>query len=121
MLNDSHSLTGTQRKYLRGLAHSLSPLVHVGKAGVNQNVIEATKRALDDHELIKVKIAASRDERTKIAAEIEAGSDSQLAGAIGTIAILYRPHPDPERRKIMLPKRAAAAEPASEDAGSTDD
>jgi len=102
------SLTGTQRKYLRGIAHSLAPVVHVGKAGVNDSVIAATVRALDDHELIKVKIAAERDDRARMAVEIEQGCDAHLAGTIGTIAILYRAHPDPLKRRIELPKRAAA-------------
>lgn len=96
-------LTSTQRKYLRGLAHSLSPVVHVGKSGVNAGVIDAIRRALDDHELIKVKIAATRDERARIASEIAQGCEAELAGAIGTIAILYRANPDPEKRRIALP------------------
>lgn len=104
-------LTGTQRKYLRGLAHSLSPLIHVGRAGLGAAVVEATSRALDDHELIKVKIAAERDERKKVAAALEEGTGAALAGTIGTIAILYRPHRDPEKRLIVLPSRGAAAEP----------
>jgi RNA-binding protein len=103
-------LTGTQRKYLRGLAHSLSPVVHVGNAGLTDAVIAAASRALDEHELIKVKIAAERDERSRIAAELEEGCRAHLAGEIGTIAILYRAHRDPEKRKVMLPARAAAPE-----------
>jgi RNA-binding protein len=99
-------LTGTQRKYLRGLAHSLNPVVHVGNAGLTRSVIAAAGRALDDHELIKVKIGADRDERSRIAAELEEACRAHLAGEIGTIAILYRPHRDPEKRKIALPARA---------------
>jgi len=105
-------LSGTQRKYLRGLAHSLKPVVHVGKGGVGDGVLAATSRALDEHELIKVKIAAERDERARMAAEIEKGCDAELAGAVGTIAILYRRHSDPEKRRIVLPVRAAATGPS---------
>lgn len=107
------NLTGTQRKYLRGLAHSLSPVVHVGRSGVNEAVVAATCRALEDHELIKVKIAADRDERERLAAELERDCEAALAGTIGTIAILYREHPDPERRRIALPQKGAT--PAPED------
>jgi RNA-binding protein len=103
----SGALTSAQRKYLRGLAHPLSPVVHVGKAGVNEAVLAATRRALDDHELIKVKIAAERDERARMAVEIEQGCDATLAGAVGTIAILYRQHPDLEKRRITLPEKTA--------------
>ena len=96
-------LTSKQRKYLRGLAHSLEPVVHVGRAGVNEGVLHATRRALEEHELIKVKIAADRDERARMAGVIERDCDAELAGAIGTIAILYRPNPDPEKRRILIP------------------
>ena len=100
---NTNRLTSAQRKYLRGLAHSLDPLVHVGNAGLTEAVIAATSRALVDHELIKVKIAADRDERERVAAELEEACDACLAGAIGRIAILYRPHDDPAKRKIVLP------------------
>ena len=98
-----HRLTSTERKYLRGLAHPLHPVVHVGRAGVTETVVSATQRALAEHELIKVKISAERDDRARMAAELEAGCDAELAGSVGTISILYRQHPDPERRRIALP------------------
>jgi len=101
-------LTSTERKHLRGLAHSLSPVVHVGRQGLTAAVIEATRRALDEHELIKVKMAADRDERERIALDLQERCDAVLAGTIGTIAILYRQHPDPERRRIAIPARAPA-------------
>jgi len=96
-------LTGTARKFLRGLAHDFEPVVHVGRAGVTQTVLGALRRALADHELIKVKLAAERDERDRMATEIEAACDAEVVGRIGTIAIVYRPDPDPEKRRIHLP------------------
>lgn len=113
-MSGASALTGTQRKYLRGIAHPLKPVVQVGKAGVNEGVLSATKRALDDHELIKVKIGADRDERARMAGEIASGCDAELAGAIGTIAILYRANPDPEKRRIVLPARGGAGSPSEE-------
>jgi RNA-binding protein len=96
-------LSGRQRKYLRGLAHALDPVVHVGRAGLTPTVLAAVERALEDHELIKVKIAADRDERARMAAVIEAGCAGEIAGLIGRIAIVYRPHPDPDKRRIVVP------------------
>ena len=43
------SLTGAQRRYLRGLGHTLKPTVRVGKNGVTEGVIDAMAVALDDH------------------------------------------------------------------------
>ena len=50
-------LNGKQRRYLRGLAHSLEPIVQLGKGGLTDGVVGAVDAALADHELIKVKLA----------------------------------------------------------------
>ena len=47
-------LSGAQRKHLRGLAHHVKPVVHVGKNGVTDPVLQEVEEALDSHELIKV-------------------------------------------------------------------
>ena len=96
-------LKGSQRKFLRGLAHDLKPLVQVGKEGVSATVLAAIDRALMAHELIKVQIMAGRDERKAMVAEIEGGSSCECAGQIGKMAILFRQQSDPEKRVITLP------------------
>jgi RNA-binding protein len=96
-------LKGSQRKYLRGVAHGYKPLVRIGKEGLSESVVRAIDAALDDHELIKVKIAAERDEREKFVAVIEARVNCECVGTVGRMAILYREHPDPEKRKIAVP------------------
>lgn len=95
-------LNGTQRKRLRGLAHSLKPAVHVGQKGLAPPVIDEVDRALDHHELVKVKLAGDRDERQELAGDLALRVRAELVGTIGTVAILYRRHPDPEARKIRL-------------------
>ena len=98
-------LTPTQAKHLRGLAHGLKPIVFVGQKGLSPAVIESVREALDQHELIKVKFHDLKDRalKTRWAAEIEQAADCRLAGLIGHTAILYRPQPDPERRRVVLP------------------
>ncbi|MBD3853005.1 MAG: YhbY family RNA-binding protein, partial [Acidobacteria bacterium] len=64
-------LKGSQRKYLRGVAHSYKPQVQIGKEGLSDNVVGAIDTALEAHELIKVKIAAERDERERFVPVIE--------------------------------------------------
>jgi RNA-binding protein len=94
-------LKGSQRKYLRGLAHSYNPLVQIGKEGLSENVFAAIDAALEAHELIKVKIAAERAEREKSVPVIEEHLNCECVGTVGRMAILYRQHPDPEKRKIV--------------------
>jgi len=97
------ALKGSDRRHLRGLANPLKAVVQVGEAGFTPGVAAATERALRDHELIKVRIAADRDERRAIAERIADDTGSELAGMIGHVAILYRAARDPEDRKIRLP------------------
>lgn len=96
-------LTGAQRKHLRGLAHGLDPAVRVGQKGLSRAVEREVDRALDRHELIKVKLAGDREERRVQAEALVRGAGARLVGTIGTIAVLYRRHPDPAQRKVRLP------------------
>lgn len=85
------ALTPKQRQFLKGLAHSLSPVVRVGKGGVRDSVVEETKKSLAAHELIKVRIEVDDgDERRALAAKLADAAGAELAGSVGKIAILYR-------------------------------
>jgi len=84
-------LTSKQRQFLKGLAHPLSPFVHVGHKGVTPAVVAETKRSLEAHELIKVRIDADESAgRRAMAEELARECDAHLAGTVGKIAILYR-------------------------------
>ena len=96
-------LKGSQRKYLRGVAHGFKPQVQIGKEGLSENVIGAIDTSLEAHELIKVKIALQREEREQLVPVIEVSLGCECVGTVGRMAILYREHPDPEKRKIAVP------------------
>jgi RNA-binding protein len=115
----ARSITGADRRHLRGLAHSLKPVVRIGDAGLTERVVVAVDAALDDHELIEVKIVADRAERKAIAEDVARRIGGELAGLVGQVAILYRPAVDPERRAIVLP--SVGARPASTEAESDAD
>lgn len=97
-------LTGKQRNHLRGLAHHIDPVVQVGKEGVTPSVLSAVRGALDDHELIKVRILEGAPlDRREAAPLLAEGSGSHLVGQLGRIVVLYRmPKRDP---RIRLPSR----------------
>ena len=40
-------LTSKQRAQLRGLANSLTPIVHIGKEGITEAVVKQTDEALE--------------------------------------------------------------------------
>ena len=101
------ALKGYQKKVLKGRAHGLKPVVFVGQKGLSGSLIGSIHQALDTHELIKVKFIEFKEKQQKAALvqSIEAETRCQLVGMIGHIAIFYRQHSDPEKRKIQLPHR----------------
>ncbi len=96
-------LRSSQRKWLRGMAHPLEPIVRLGKHGATESVLAEIDAALDVHELIKVQAPIPREEKGELAAHLEAELNAQVVGRIGHIFILYREQPDPEKRTLELP------------------
>lgn len=101
------TLKGYQKKFLKGLAHGLKPVVFIGQKGLSGSLIGSIRDALDTHELIKVKFIEFKEKQQKagISEAIEAETSCRLVGIIGHTAIFYRQHADPEKRKITLPLR----------------
>lgn len=99
-------LTSLQAKFLRGLAHDLKPIVFVGQKGLTDALIASTEQAFERHELIKVRFVDFKEKKQKkeIAEAIMTTTGCSMAGMIGHVATFYRPHTDPEKRKIVLPK-----------------
>ena len=101
----TEKLTTLQQKYLRGAAHNLKPVVFIGQKGVAGSVIAAIDEAFNKHELIKIKFNEFKEkaEKKSIIEIIEQQTRGQLCGLIGHVAIFYRRHRDPDKRKITLP------------------
>jgi len=95
-------LKGSERKHLRGLAHNLKPIVMIGKSGLTESVLASIDQALDDHELIKVKFNAFKDQKKILSQEVTEKLKAEMVGLIGNVAIFYREHPDEDKRKISL-------------------
>jgi RNA-binding protein len=95
-------LAGYQRRFLRGRAHPLRPLVQVGAGGLSESLLGALDEALRDHELVKVRLREPADKRAA-ARELADASRSALCGVVGHTVILYRPHP--QEPQIELPTR----------------
>lgn len=95
-------LTANQRRYLRRLAHELHPIVMLGSGGVSDAVIGELDRALDDHELVKVRVrVGDRDTRATMIEQLCRRSESELVQRIGNVAVLYRVNR--EKPKLVIP------------------
>lgn len=84
-------LLGKQRRYLRGLGHHLEPVVHVGKEGISAGLVTALDAALEQHELIKVRLAESvAGDRHEVAAAVAEAGAAELVQVLGRTFLLYR-------------------------------
>ena len=97
------SLTSSQKRYLRGLAHALNPVVMTGTKGITAAVLKEFSTALQHHELIKVKLGCEdRAERAAQMATLAETAGAELVQSIGRVACYYRRNA--EQPKLALPK-----------------
>jgi RNA-binding protein len=95
-------LSEKQLRFLRGRAHGLKPIIQIGQKAINAGVIAETRRALDDHELIKLRVqGADRESRDAMLSELVAAAQCTLVTRIGHVAVLFKPHD--KLSKIPLP------------------
>jgi len=93
-------LTSKQRQNLKALAHSLDPVVHIGKNGLTEQSLDTIDKALTDHQLIKVKFLDFKDEKNNFASLIEERTGAVLIDVIGNVIILFRENSDSEKPLI---------------------
>ena len=99
-------ITSKQRSYLKGLAHHLDPLVFIGWQGVTENVVNEMDQCLENHELVKVKLQESAElDPKEVANELKDELGAEFVQALGRKFTLYRQSHDPEKRKIVLPRK----------------
>lgn len=95
-------LKPAQKRYLRGLAHPLRAVLQSGAKGVTPAFLSELGVALDQHELIKVKLAAAdRGERAALVEQVLGASGASLVQSIGHTVVLFRRNRD--EPKIALP------------------
>ena len=94
-------LLGFQKRYLRSLAHPLSPVVLIGKGGLTDAVVGKADRELVAHELIKVRFQDWKDEKREILGELASRLLAEQVGVVGHVGILFRQNREPKLRKIV--------------------
>jgi RNA-binding protein len=101
-------LSPAERRRLRARAHSLKPVVLVGDAGLSDGLLQEADRALEAHELIKVRLpAVPRDARSALAQALCTALDAQEVQTIGRVRVLFRPRP-PKPSPPAAPRRRKA-------------
>ena len=99
-------LTTKQIAHLRGLAHSINPVVMIGNNGLTDSIIKEIELNLNAHELIKIQVAGDdRDARKAIYVEICNKTNAIAVHHIGKQLVVYRASETvKEKVKIHIPK-----------------
>ena len=98
--------SNTKKKQYRSIGHKLNPVVTVAQKGFTENIRKEIDRALNEHELIKVKLLASdRSGKKKISNEICLDLHAECIQSVGNIILLYRAAKNPDNRLSNLSRK----------------
>ena len=104
------ALSAAEKKHFRGIGHHLKPVVLIGGNGLSESVLAELDRALEEHELIKVKVhAEDRDARRAVINALADAAGCQLVATIGNIALVYRAAKRQNRKLSNLVRFAGEA------------
>lgn len=95
-------MNSKQRSKLRSLAHHLKPIVVIGKAGLTKGAILSIDKALDAHELIKVKFSQNNESKKALVKSSGDALSAFIVGDIGHTIIMFRAQKDRDRRKYNI-------------------
>ncbi|MGP9832506.1 ribosome assembly RNA-binding protein YhbY [Marinobacter sp. NSM] len=101
------SLSPEQRREYRAIAHNLKPVIIVGDKGLYEGLQDELERALNDHELIKIKVASTdREARQEAIQALCESSGAELVQTIGKIAVILRraKKPNPKLSNLLRNK-----------------
>lgn len=91
-------------RQLRAIGHKLKPVLTVAGKGLNEGVMAELERALNDHELIKIKLAVgSREAKAAVSKELCELSGAELVQSVGNIILVLRrsSQPDPNLSNLI--------------------
>ena len=90
------ALSSEQKKAYKRIGHHLKPIVIISEQGNTEGVLAELDRALNDHELIKVRITVSdREAKQALIDELCKTANAELVQVIGKMAILLRRNKTP--------------------------
>lgn len=99
-------LTPAERQALKARAHRLNPVVLIGEAGLAPAVLAEIDRALQAHELIKIRVmGAERGARDALLDRVCAATGAAPVQHIGKILVVYRERPPEEQAELPTPTR----------------
>ena len=97
------ALNNADKKQFRKIGHSLKPIVTIAENGINDNIRKEIERALEEHELIKIKVVTDREGKKGLTESICEEFGAECVQSIGHIILLYRAarKPNPKLSNIL--------------------
>lgn len=100
-------LSSKERAALRGEAHHLTALVHVGHQGITTAIQQSLDDALRMKELVKIQFNKTADVDLKAAAgDLARAVEAEVIQVIGRTVTLYRLNPDLKLKTDVPPWRS---------------
>lgn len=100
-------LSAERKKQFRTIGHQLNPVVTIAGNGLSEGVLLELNRALDDHELIKVKLAvAEREDRKQLIDELKALPGLEIVQEVGKVVLVYRQNRKADPRLSNIQRRS---------------
>ena len=98
------TLTGKEKAALRGEAHHLTAVVHVGKEGLTPTLFQSLDDALRTRELVKVQVGKTVETKPRdVANALAMEAVAEVIQVIGRTFTLYRHNPELKRKAGELP------------------
>jgi len=102
------TISNTEKKRFRQIGHGLNPIVTIAQKGYTENIREELDRALNDHELIKVRLAVGDREVKRELTEAVCGDlGAECVQSIGHVVLLYREAKKPNPKLSNLKRELA--------------
>lgn len=97
-------LSQAQKKQFRTIGHGLKPVVTIAENGLSEPVMAELQRALEDHELIKVRISTGRDKLKALLESITTDCKCECIQRVGKVALLFRAAKEPKKNLSNIPR-----------------
>ena len=78
------------RRTLKAQAHTLKPLIQIGRNGLTPAALANIDKALTDHTLIKVKFNDHKTQKKELSTTIAQQTKADIVDLIGNTLILHR-------------------------------
>ena len=102
-------LSNSRKKALRTLGHTLKPIITIAGKGVTETINTEIERALEDHELIKIKLNIDEPAtRKQLAESLCEQHRAALVQSIGKVALIMRPAKKPNEKLSNLLRQQAS-------------